>query len=435
MVGTFIIAFLLQSFPMPPRSVIENPAALSPVPKKVQKDFDKLWQRFLKATEDPKVLKDGDKLLKKNNGLAAVLILEAYVDLYNGDVSKAESKLWEALAASPSNRIALSYLADVAFNRSEFGQASDLYARLLEADPSRTDVEAKRDKALLLATQSLIRNASGAEQDGRNADAESLYRQALKIVPRDPSLHERLGLLLGKENKWDEALEEFRKAKELGAQADEADRNIAAALRNLGRADEAGEILDRLRKAGPRDGLLEAKLNDLEDIGRWGSEIERFHEIQAEPELTREQAAALMVRYFPQLSEFNRTSPIITDVQGEWALPEIQVVVGIGLLEPRPNHKYEPSVPITRGEFARALARLTRMLEVPSTASPPITTSDVSSSSALYADVQLVLDHDLMALDESGNFNVAVVVSGASGVRAVKRLLELSRGVFQQRPH
>src|SRR6185295_13136065 len=124
-----------------------------------------------------------------------------------------------------------------------------------------------------------------------------------------------------------------------------------------------------------------------------GQAIQRFREIAAASVLTREQTAALIVRYFPQVADFRRTSQIVTDIQDSWALPEIQIVVGIGLLDSRPNHSFEPSAPITRGELAHAFARLNRMLVTSASSGPPIPTADIGPNSALYRDVQLILNN------------------------------------------
>src|ERR1051326_5019222 len=188
-----IFTFILQSFAMVPRIAVENPAIAYPVPKKLQKDYDKLWQRFVRGKEDDKVIKDADKLLKKNPEVISLVILEGYLDLYAERTKLAEAIFQQVLNAMPANRIALSYLAEFAFARQEYGRAYGLYSRLLEADPSRTDIETKRQKALLLATQDLIIRASTAEQANRFAEAESLYNDALRMAPREPSLHERFG--------------------------------------------------------------------------------------------------------------------------------------------------------------------------------------------------------------------------------------------------
>ncbi len=428
MIAVFIAGLLLQAAAIPPRAVAENPALLSPLPKNVEKDYDKLWLRFRAGKDDAKLMKDADKLLKKNPTQVALIILESYLDIYNNRRSDGEAKLEKAYDIAPFNRIVLSYLSEFAFSRGEYARASDLYTRLLEVDPSRIDVEPKKQKALLVATENLIRNASDAEASDHFADAEFLYQQALRIAPREPSLHEKLGELFGKQKKWDQALIEFQKEREFSGSPAEADTRIAEALANLGRTEEARVILERLKRSGNMDNALEAKVAELTDIGRWGQDIKIFREIQEAPELSRAQAAAMLARYFPQIGEFRQTSQVITDVQGSWALPEILVTVGVGLFDLRPNHSFDPSAAITRVEFAAAAARLARLIRVAVPPAPPVPATDVGPSHTFYREVQVVLTLGLMEIDDSGTFNVNGTVSGESAVRAIEQLLALSRG-------
>src|SRR5262245_33676254 len=181
MVNPVIVGLLLQFVAVPPRTILENPAIRTPVPNKVQKDYDKLWILFVRGADDAKLIKDSDKLLKKNRDLFQLVIVQAYVDLYAKRIPEAEKKFELVLKSQPKNRIALSQLAELALAREEYARANDLYTRLLEADPGRSDLETKRQKALLLATENLIRNASKAEQENREAEAEAFYRQALSI--------------------------------------------------------------------------------------------------------------------------------------------------------------------------------------------------------------------------------------------------------------
>ena len=78
----FVIALLLQSLPLPPRTAMENPAVVSEVPQKLKKDYDKLWTRFLAGMEDAKVAKDLDRLLKRQKDFSAGVTIEAYIALY-----------------------------------------------------------------------------------------------------------------------------------------------------------------------------------------------------------------------------------------------------------------------------------------------------------------------------------------------------------------
>jgi tetratricopeptide (TPR) repeat protein len=246
----FLIALLLQPFLLPPRTAMENPAAVSEVPKNLKKDYDKLWTRFLAGKEDAKVVKDLEKLLKKQKDFSAALTVEAYINLYQHHDQSAVQKFEQVLSANPDNRIALYYLAELAFARGDYARSTDLYSRLLAIDKTRTDVEAKRQKSLLLATENLLQSAAKAEQEKRLLAAEELYRQTLGIAPREPAFHARLAELLVKEQKWDEALVHYRTQLELEGRNPGVERNIAEALMNLGRTEEARDVLDRLRKEG-----------------------------------------------------------------------------------------------------------------------------------------------------------------------------------------
>jgi thioredoxin-like negative regulator of GroEL len=392
-----LVAILLQSVLLPARNAMENPAAMSDVPTKLKKDYDKLWARFIQGQDDARLVKDLDKLLKKQKDLAAVLMVEAYIDLYQYDEASAARKFEQVLAVNPNNRIALYYLAEFAFVRKDYARASDLYSRLLAVDKTHPELEAKRQKALLLA----IENEFQAEV--------------------------RLAELSAKDKKWDEALRHYRRELELVGRNSEIEKNVAEALMNLGRTEEAREVLDRLRKSGSVDQNLEAKVNELEDLGRWGNDIELFGEIKRAESVTREQVASLLIRYFPQMTEFRQNPQIVTDIQDSRARAEIQTVVGIGLIDPLPNHTFQPAGEITRAEFATSLARLTRLLRVSASDAAPIPVSDVTSSNATYPDIQSVLGYGLMTLDDGGNFRLDGSVSGEEAVRAAERLLALTR--------
>jgi S-layer family protein len=182
-----------------------------------------------------------------------------------------------------------------------------------------------------------------------------------------------------------------------------------------------------LRQSGSVDQNPEAKVGDLEDLGRWGNDIESFHEIKRAEAMTRAQVAVILVRYFPQMTEFRQSPQIVTDTEDSPARAEIQTVVGVGLIDPLPNHTFQPTTEITRAEFATSLARVIRLLRVSTNDAPPVPVSDVASGDAIYRDVQLVLSHGLMALDDAGNFRLDGKVSGEETVRAVEKLLALTR--------
>jgi hypothetical protein len=182
-----------------------------------------------------------------------------------------------------------------------------------------------------------------------------------------------------------------------------------------------------LRYTGARYEALDHEVGELESLGRWGKDIERFQEIRDAAQVTREQLAALMVRYFPQVVEFRQTPEILTDIEGSWANPEIRTAAAVGLIPPLPNHTFRPAEPITRADLAAAAARLARLLGLAGGSAPGIPLSDVAVTSVLYGDIQLVLEHGLMVLDDAGRFNPNSGVPGAMVVGAIEQLLSLAR--------
>jgi tetratricopeptide (TPR) repeat protein len=394
---TLLISLLLlqSALLLPPRTALENPAvAASKVPPKIQKDYDKLWSQFVAAKSDSQLARDLDNFVKKQKSFDPAVTLQAYIELYKGNDAGAAQKFQQAFSLNPSNRIALYYLAELAYAHQDYSQANRFYSLLLSLDSNRTDVEPKRQRALLLATDQLLRSAALAEKDNRLSDAEQLYKQALTILPNDPTLHLRLADLLAKENKVDEAAGQRKTSEELRPRQKE------------------------IVRSNP-----EPKGDDLDDLGRWGSAIEMFREIQAAPSLTRERAAAIIVRYFPQVTQRPQTPQIVTDIDTSWARSEIQAVVDLGLMDTFANHTFDPRASVSRGDLAAALARLIQILGLPPVTSTPIPTPDVADTNTQYSDIRLVLGRGLMTLQDSGAFGVSDNVSGQDAIRAAERLL------------
>jgi tetratricopeptide (TPR) repeat protein len=429
-----LLALLFQTMPLPARSSLENPIVITQAPKQIKADYDKTWARFISGKDDAAVEREIEKLLKKQKDFAPALVVQAYQDLYLARNREAQLKLEKVLSQNPSHRIALFYLAELAYLRRAFQPASELYSRLLAVDNSRPDLEIKRQKALLLATETFIRNATREEESGRLAEAESLYREALQLAPLDSTLQRRLGLLLMKQQKWEEALSVFSRQLESNQAAnrfdDEPPRYIVEILTTLGRSTEAQEARERLAASGSSGGGevdlgKVSDLSDLEDLGRWGLEIERFRDLEAANVINREQLSAMIVRYFPQVSDLGGDARIVTDIQDSWAQSEIQTVLNAAILDPLPNRRFGPSQTVTRGDLAVALSRVARLLGGIAGSGPPIPAPDLAPSHASYGEVQLVLQSGLLSLDEAGNFGIKEHVSGKQAVSAAARLLGL----------
>jgi len=68
------------------------------------------------------------------------------------------------------------------------------------------------------------------EQEGRPADAETRYREAIRLAPRNASAHNRLGILLVSMGRVREGIAEFRAALDIQPTFSEANANLQRAL-------------------------------------------------------------------------------------------------------------------------------------------------------------------------------------------------------------
>jgi len=162
-------------------------------------------------------------------------------------------------------------------------------------------------------------------------------------------------------------------------------------------------------------------------LGRWGADIDQFRKIQSATAITREQLSMMILRYFPQVSDFRQTPTIVSDIQDAPAWRDIQTVVGIGLFDLTGNRAFGPAETVTRGDFAVAMARMIRLLGANPGEAPSISTPDLAPSSAIYQDVQLVLQCGLLTFGNAGKIDISGQMTGEQAVSAAERLLAFVR--------
>ena len=94
-----------------------------------------------------------------------------------------------------------------------------------------------------LSLEQALSLASQAQREGRNKQAEKIYRQVIDQLPRDfPDqhvYHMNLGVAVARQGRSDEALSCFHRAIELRPDYAEAHANLAFALKSNGQFAEA----------------------------------------------------------------------------------------------------------------------------------------------------------------------------------------------------
>jgi predicted Zn-dependent protease len=134
--------------------------------------------------------------------------------------------------------------------RGEFGEAEKRCRGVLTASKNR-NVQAW----IILGT--ILREQS------RPRDAETAFRRAIAMAPRDPIAQHNLGALLSAEDRPEDALAALNRAQALGLNAAELHVNRGRALMQLYRLDEAEKAYARAAASEPRDRTAQAMLAQL----------------------------------------------------------------------------------------------------------------------------------------------------------------------------
>ena len=205
----------------------------------------------------------GDRSSRLLNNFAGILISD-------GDRSRGEELLREALATDPGMTDARVNLAALLVERGAVGEGEALLEEALAAQP--------RDGQALSVLGSI------RFSQGRPSDAEELFRRAVNAAPEDARFRENLGAALASTGRFAEALVEYERARDLGVTDGGLHTNLGVLYMQTGRVEEAlGSFLSAV-EADPES--PEAHLN----LARYRLQENRLEEAMISIRRAREAA-------------------------------------------------------------------------------------------------------------------------------------------------
>ena len=161
---------------------------------------------------------------------------------------------------------------------------------------------------------------------------------------------------------------------------------------------------------------------------------EEYRAIDRAAQITRGDLAALIGQRLSGL--LNATRPrdvgVITDVRGHWAERWILAVARAGVMDPLPNHTFQPRGVVRRGDFAQAVTRLLAKVAVVSPAEARRWTgargrfTDMAPTHLAYPAASAATASGVMAATAEGGFQPNRVVTGEEAIAALDRLSQLS---------
>ena len=154
--------------------------------------------------------------------------------------------------------------------------------------------------------------------------------------------------------------------------------------------------------------------------------------------MTRAQLAALFgVRLDALLTRApRRNAVVLTDTRDNWASPWIQSVSRAGVMEPFPNHTFQPNAVVRRGDLALAVTRALSLIAAGGgSADARLAASwrnsrrrfpDLSPGHLSYPAASAAVDAGVMQAADDGSFQLQRPATGAEALAAVRKLEELS---------
>lgn len=117
---------------------------------------------------------------------------------------------------------------------------------------------------------SMRQTALVLEQQGQNREAEAAWRAILKVHPNDPEPYAHLGLLEARQEHYQEAVPLYRKALSLGPKLPSVELNLGLALFKSGQLKESIAVFEPLRKSEPSASPQAQQLTLLIGMAHYG---------------------------------------------------------------------------------------------------------------------------------------------------------------------
>ena len=358
-----------------------------------------------------------------------------YVDLAKQSYDGALADFTAALVHAPKYVPALVGRGQALLGLKRDEEALGAFEAALTIDSSLPDVRRRVDVLRFRTAQEVVEGARAAARAGRLDDARAAYQRAIQASPGSAFLHREVGVVERRRGDSQAALAELRKAVEL-------DPSDAASLVQIGelleqRMDFVGAE-SHYREAAELEPseAMDARIAAVAEKARLAKLPPAFHAIPESPQITRGDLAALIgVRLEPLLRRAQERQVVVTDARSHWAEPWITQVARAGVLDPFPNHTFQPRTRVRRGDVAAAVSRLVLLaagdtperVDAWTSARPKI--ADMPPEHLSYPAVAVAVASGVMPLDQGDRFAVTRPVSGSEAIDIVERIAALAGDV------
>jgi len=304
---------------------------------------------------------------------------------------------------------------------------------VLAVDPSQTEIRRRVDVLKFRVIEQDIAHAREAARAGRLDEATRAYTAAIANSPESPFLYRELAAVERQQNRVDDALDHFRKARTLDPTDVRSIVQIGEILESRGDFDGAVHAYSEAADLEPGPEIAK-KLDAAKARAAYERMPAEYRAIEQAPQVTRADLAALIgIRLAPLLQGGARPdSALITDVRNHWAQAWIMSVARAGVMEPFANHAFQPRALVRRADLAQAVARLLTRAGVgrPASARPwesaRLRFSDLSPSHLAYPAASVAVASGVLTTGPDNAFQPSRPITGAEAIEAIAKVESLA---------
>jgi tetratricopeptide (TPR) repeat protein len=337
-----------------------------------------------------------------------------------------------AVVMNPRYAPALGGRAEALLALGEEEEAVQSIEAALQADPSLTGLRTRIQVLRFRGQQQEIARARQLAEASKFDEARAAYVAAIEASPQSPFLHRELAEVERRAGDLDSALDHAHKAAELEPEEPRAHVMLGEIYEARGEFARAADELSSAVALQPDD-ALSAKIEDLRARAVFAAMPPEYRAIGDSPSLTRGQLAALLaVKLEPLLSGArNASAVVITDTRAHWAAPYILTVARSAVMDPFPNHTFQPDQVVLRADLARAVSRT---LNLSAKRQPQLAAAwrnprrkfpDVPTGHLSYPAAALAVEAGVMTTAADGSFQLTRPVTGTEAVAAIDKLTQL----------
>lgn len=407
-------------------------AAADLAPPAIESGHRAAWQ-ILQAGDAKAAEREFTAILKQAPAFYPAEAGLGYAALARKDAQAALLHFDAALARNPAYAPALAGKGEALLSLGRTDAAAEAFQSALAADPGLTSLRGRVDVLRFRSVQQNIESARKAAEGGKLDEARRGYLAAIAASPESAFLYRELAAIEHKSGDDAAALVHSQQASTLDPSDARALMLTAEILEGKSEWARAADAYGAANAIEPSDALA-ARITLMREKAAFETMPPEYRTIETSPTVTRAQLAALLgTRLGDMLRRAAAIPVVVTDGRSNWAAPWIQSVTRAGVMEPFPNHTFQPDTTVSRGDLAQAVSRVLSLIgaEKPRLAvkwrDPRPKFADIGPTHLMYPAAARAVSSGVMAPLEGDTFQLTRPATGPEARDAVSKLEALAR--------